>query len=54
MPFHRMTRYPYPAIEAPERLRRVAEKAEAYNTRVVVRSLPPIELRAVDRRPAEQ
>ncbi len=54
MPFHGMTRYPYPPIEAPERLRRVAERAEAYNTRVVVRPLPPIELRAVDRRPAEQ
>jgi len=39
-----MTRYPYDPREAPERLRRAAEKAEAFNTRVVARPLPPIEL----------
>ena len=44
LPFHGMTRYPYDPREAPERLRRAAEKAEAFNTRVVARPLPPIEL----------
>ena len=52
LPFHGMTGYPYPPGQTPERLRRTAEKAEAYNTRVVVRPLPPIELRAADARPA--
>ena len=52
LPFHGMTGYPYPPSQTPERLRRMAEKAEAYNTRVVVRPLPPIELRAADTRPA--
>jgi Flp pilus assembly protein TadD len=52
LPFHGMTGYPYAPSQTPERLRRVAEKAEAYNTRVVVRPLPPIELRAADTRPA--
>ncbi len=50
LPFHGMTRYPYDPHEAPQRLRRVAEKAEAYNTRRVVRPLPPIELAAAEAR----
>jgi hypothetical protein len=44
LPFHRMTRYPYSAPEqypdTPEHRR----YRETYNTRVVVRPLPPLEL----------
>ena len=44
LPFHGMARYPYPPEEAPERPRRAAARAEAWNTRVVARPLFPIEL----------
>ena len=46
LPFHGLTHYPYDPSEAPERLRKQAERAEAFNTRVVARPLLPIELAA--------
>ena len=44
LPFHGMKSYPYPPEEAPERLRRNAEIQSRYDTRVVKRSLWPLEL----------
>jgi hypothetical protein len=44
-----MPSYPYERAEAPERLRKAAERAELYNTRAVFRPLYPIELAAVAR-----
>jgi hypothetical protein len=44
LPFHGMKSYPYPAEEAPERLRRNAELQARYDTRVVSRPLWPLEL----------
>jgi tetratricopeptide (TPR) repeat protein len=49
LPFHGMPSYPYERAEAPERLRKAAERAELYNTRAVFRPLYPIELAAVAR-----
>jgi Flp pilus assembly protein TadD len=46
LPFHGMTRYPYAPGEAPERVRRAAERARAFNTRAVARPFYPIELLA--------
>jgi hypothetical protein len=46
LPFHGLTHYPYEPGEAPERLRKQAARAEAFNTRVVARPLPPLELAA--------
>jgi hypothetical protein len=51
LPFHGMPHYPYEPGEAPERLRRAAERAEAFNTRAVARPLYPIELAAAGRVP---
>jgi tetratricopeptide (TPR) repeat protein len=47
LPFHGMKSYPYPPSEAPARVRRQAERAEAFNTRVVARPLAPLELASV-------
>jgi hypothetical protein len=44
LPFHGMKSYPYPPSEAPARVRRQAERAEGFNTRVVARPLVPLEL----------
>ena len=46
-PYHGMEAYPYPADEAPAALRdRQAAKADAYDTRLVGRPLPALELAA--------
>ncbi len=50
LPFHGMTRYPYPTSEAPRRSATYQEYLDRYNTRVVKRLLPPIELSAPDAR----
>jgi hypothetical protein len=47
LPFHGMPSYPYEPKEAPERLRKAAERAESFNTRAVARPFYPIELAAV-------
>jgi hypothetical protein len=52
LPFRGMKEYPYAAAEAPARVRALAEQAERYNTRVVGRSLPPLELADASARPA--
>jgi hypothetical protein len=44
LPFHGMKSYPYPPEEAPARLRRNAEIQSRYDTRVVGRTLWPLEL----------
>jgi hypothetical protein len=44
LPFHGMKSYPYPPSETPERLRRNAAMQARYDTRVVGRSLWPLEL----------
>jgi len=44
LPFHGMKSYPYPPEETPERLRRNAEIQARYDTRVVGRTLWPLEL----------
>ena len=44
LPFHGMKQYPYPTFEAPRRDASYREYLERYNTRVVKRTLPPIEL----------
>jgi len=46
LPFHGMRSYPYPPEEASERLRRNAVVQAGYDTRVVWRTLPPLELHA--------
>ena len=46
LPFHGMKSYPYPPEEAPEPLRRNAEIQSRYDTRVVGRTLWPLELAA--------
>jgi Tfp pilus assembly protein PilF len=48
LPFHGMTRYPYPASEAPRRGATYQAYLDRYNTRVVKKLLPPIELSAED------
>jgi tetratricopeptide (TPR) repeat protein len=48
LPYHGMPAYPYAAAEAPEHVRRAAEQAEAWNTRLVVRPIVPIELFAAN------
>jgi tetratricopeptide (TPR) repeat protein len=53
LPFHGMSRYPYPPSEAPPWTARHREYMERYNTRIVKRTLPPIELSAVSQGPAK-
>jgi Flp pilus assembly protein TadD len=48
LPFHGMTRYPYPASEAPRRSASYQQYLDRYNTRVMKRPLPPIELSTTD------
>jgi len=47
LPYHGMKAYPYAAADAPPAARRVAEQAEAWNTRLVVRPMVPMELFAL-------
>ena len=49
LPFHGMPAYPYDEAAAPEAARRAAREAEEWNTRLVVRPIPPIELHAAGR-----
>ena len=44
LPFHGMKEYPYEPSAAPTRTARYQEYLERYNTRVVKRTLPPLEL----------
>jgi hypothetical protein len=44
LPFHGMKAYPYPPEETPDRLRRNAAVQSRYDTRVVGRTLWPLEL----------
>jgi Tfp pilus assembly protein PilF len=44
LPYHGMRAYPYAAAEAPPAAQRAAERAEAWNTRLVVRPITPLEL----------
>jgi hypothetical protein len=44
LPYHGMKQYPYAAHEAPAHVREAQAKAEAWNTRRVVRPIVPIEL----------
>ncbi len=45
LPYHGMKEYPFRADDAPAAVReRQARKAEAFDTRVVARPLPPLEL----------
>jgi predicted negative regulator of RcsB-dependent stress response len=44
LPFHGMKRYPYPSSDAPRRDASYREYLDRYNTRVIKRTLPPIEL----------
>ena len=47
LPYHGMKAYPYAAADAPPAARRLAEQAEAWNTRLVVRPMVPMELFAL-------
>jgi hypothetical protein len=49
LPYHGMKAYPYAGAEAPARVQRLAEEAGRWNTRVVARPLPPLELAAAQR-----
>jgi hypothetical protein len=49
LPFHGMPRYPYSPAEAPARLSRRDAAQARYDTRVVARPLPSLELAAGDR-----
>jgi cytochrome c-type biogenesis protein CcmH/NrfG len=44
LPYHGMRAYPYAEVDAPASVRKAAERAEAWNTRLVVRPIVPIEL----------
>jgi lipoprotein NlpI len=44
LPYHGMSRYPYPPEEAPAHVRAYTERLEREDTRVVVRPLQPLEL----------
>jgi tetratricopeptide (TPR) repeat protein len=46
LPFHAMKEYPYARSAAPARTARYQEYLDRYNTRVVKRTLPPLELSA--------
>jgi hypothetical protein len=47
LPYHGMTAYPYAESDAPPAARKAAEQAEAWNTRLVVRPIVPIEFTPV-------
>ncbi|HYN03197.1 MAG TPA: hypothetical protein VE359_12175, partial [Vicinamibacteria bacterium] len=47
LPYEGMKAYPYAEADAPAAVRRAAQQAEAWNTRLVVRPIVPIELYAV-------
>jgi hypothetical protein len=49
LPYHGMRSYPYVEADAPPAARRAAERAQAWNTRLVVRPLVPIELFAANK-----
>jgi tetratricopeptide (TPR) repeat protein len=44
LPYHGMRAYPYAEADAPASVRKAAERAEAWNTRLVVRPIVPMEL----------
>jgi len=44
LPYHGMRAYPYADAEVPPAVRKAAEQAEAWNTRLVARPITPIEL----------
>jgi cytochrome c-type biogenesis protein CcmH/NrfG len=44
LPYHGMKQYPYAEADAPAHVREVQAKAEAWNTRLVVRPIAPLEL----------
>jgi cytochrome c-type biogenesis protein CcmH/NrfG len=44
LPYHGMKQYPYAEADAPARVREAQAKAEAWNTRTVVRPIPGLEL----------
>jgi tetratricopeptide (TPR) repeat protein len=46
LPYHGMKAYPYAMAEAPAHVRRLAEQSQGWNTRVVARPLPALELAA--------
>ncbi len=46
LPYHGMEAYPYTAEAAPLRVRKIAEESARWNTRLVARPLPPLELAA--------
>jgi hypothetical protein len=52
LPYHGMKAYPYADADVPPAARRAAEQAEAWNTRLVVRPIVPIELFAAAPAPA--
>ena len=49
LPFHGMTAYPYVAADVPPAVKRAFEAGEAWNTRVVLRPVVPIERYAAGR-----
>jgi hypothetical protein len=46
LPYHGMTSYPYAEADVPADVRRTAERASAWNTRLVVSPIVPLELYA--------
>jgi hypothetical protein len=46
LPYHGMTQYPYPPSSAPARSAEYRDYVERYNTRIVKKPLPPLELSA--------
>jgi Tfp pilus assembly protein PilF len=52
LPYHGMKAYPYASADAPPDARKAAEQAEAWNTRLVVRPMVPMELFALSSRGA--
>jgi Tfp pilus assembly protein PilF len=52
LPYHGMKAYPYAGVDVPPSARESAARAEAWNTRLVVRPMVPIELFAAADRPA--
>jgi Tfp pilus assembly protein PilF len=46
LPYHGMTQYPYPPSSAPARSAAYRDYVERYNTRIVKKPLPPLELSA--------
>jgi cytochrome c-type biogenesis protein CcmH/NrfG len=54
LPYHGMKAYPYAAADVPPEAKKAAEQAEAWNTRLVVRPIVPIELVAAAGQPKGQ